>query len=327
MTPFTIRAGSRIVAALSAVMLAAGCATAITGAPLAATAPGADSGATTAPSASDPAEADPQEPEGNDSGDHVITENPTSEPTESWEPSEPSTSGEPEKTGVPEPTTPGSTSPEPTAPVEPTAPENPADRPEPPTGTSIATINDRGVITVAAADAKNVPVIELFEDPLCPFCGAFEQQYGAELAAAVDSGEVIVRYRTVTFLNSASSSGTYSTRALAALIALATKAGDEPGLVLGFHAALFNPAVQPAEGGQDLSNDDLAELADDLGAPPAAVKAIAKGQYVKTAAKSAERSLDRLRSLSDSPGTPSVAVSGERIPIGPGWLDALPGSG
>lgn len=321
MTPIATRSGSRIRGALAlvaATLLAAGCGTAIAGSPLAATT-GPGEGTVSMPSpgdASGTAQPSPGDSESNDPGDagHVITENPTSEPSES---------GEPEKTG----TTPEPTSPEPTSPAEPTTPENPAGTPEQPTGTSVATINDRGVITVAAPDAEDVPVIELFEDPLCPYCGAFEASYGEAVAAAVNAGQMIVRYHTVTFLDPYSSSGNYSTRALAALIALAKTAGDQPGLMADFHAALFNPAVQPAEGGRDLSNEDLAELADDLGAPPAAVTAIAKGRYIKAATQSAERNLDRLRSLTDTPGTPSLAVGAELIPIQPGWLDEVLGNG
>lgn len=331
MTSPTLCTGSRLRGALAltlAAMVAAGCATTVSGAPLAATVPASDSGTVsiTEPSLGDASGTGQSGPEDAEDGDNSDGAGPVTAEDSTAEPTGP-TSREPEKTGAPGgPASPGSP-PSKTEPpeTEPSATLPPTTQPPAAADLSRATINDHGVITVAAPDTRNAPVIELFEDPLCPYCGAFEASYGDAIAAAVDAGEVIVRYRTVAFLDPYSLSGDYSTRAFAALIALAEKAGDTPGLVADFHAALFNPAVQPAEGGPDLPDADLAELADDLGAPPTAVRAIANGRYIDAASRAAERNLDRLRSLSDSPGTPSIAVDGELVPVQPGWLDALIG--
>src|SRR5699024_1383901 len=118
----------------------------------------------------------------------------------------------------------------------------------------------------------------------CPVCAQFESAFGEDIGQAIDDGELTVRYRMVAFLDSRSASGDYSSRAFAALLALADAAGDQPGLVLAFHRALFDPAVQPQErGSDDLSDGQLADLAGGLGAPADAVTAIADGTEHATA--------------------------------------------
>src|SRR5699024_1856749 len=107
-------------------------------------------------------------------------------------------------------------------------------------GDSVATVTDDGAILVSGAPHDDTAVvIDVYEDPLCPFCAAFESDFGAEIAAAIDDGALAVRYRMVDFLNGMSASGDYSTRALAAMLSLTEQAGSEPGLVAAFHASLF----------------------------------------------------------------------------------------
>ncbi len=56
-----------------------------------------------------------------------------------------------------------------------------------------------------------------------------------------------------------------------------------------FHAELFSPTNQPAENGKsDLSNEQLATLAEDAGADEAAVNCITSGERMQQAAADAE---------------------------------------
>lgn len=194
------------------------------------------------------------------------------------------------------------------------------------------TVNAAGVITVSHGDPRLV--LDIYEDALCPICADFENSNGAQIARAIDDGLVAVRYRMVDFLNPASASGTYSTRAYAAMLSVATHDGDRPDVFTRFYAALFAAANQPVEqGSSDLSNGDLAALAADAGASEAAQRAIADGTAVETAQSDARSNLASLTEVAAAagraPGTPTVAVDGAMVRWNStGWLaDLLSGQG
>lgn len=190
-----------------------------------------------------------------------------------------------------------------------------------------ATVGPDGAITVAAGDPGIV--VDLYTDALCPICGEFEQAYGAALDKAVDDGELAVRYRFVDFLNGASASGDYSTRAYAALLTVARD--DEPAVFTRFVSALFDPAHQPAEqSSSDLSDHELAALARNAGASTATQQAIAAGAGTAEAHSQATATLATLRDVAETvgraPGTPTVAVNGTPVSTNsPDWLAALLG--
>lgn len=170
-------------------------------------------------------------------------------------------------------------------------------------------------------------MLDIFEDPLCPICGRFEAMFGEQIRQAVAAGKLTVRYRMVTFLDPGSASGDYSTRAYAALLALTREAGTKPGLVMAFHARLFDPDVQPQESGSsDLTNVQLADLAEQLGAPAEAVAAIADGSRMAQATAGAKSNLATLARVDPTPGTPTVARDGHPVEIGStDWLSPLLG--
>src|SRR5699024_1887800 len=82
--------------------------------------------------------------------------------------------------------------------------------------------------TIGGANGEPDVQIDVYEDALCPYCRLLEEQDGPAMAKAVDDGELSVRYFMIDFLNSGSASGDYSTRAYAALLAVADIDGDEP---------------------------------------------------------------------------------------------------
>jgi len=163
--------------------------------------------------------------------------------------------------------------------------------------------------------APNAPTtVDIFEDPLCPYCAQLEQTFGQELAQALDEGRIAVRYHMLDFLNAASASGDYSTRAIAATQCIADT-GD--GIAFSkFHSVLFSPEQQPEEkGSSDHTNADLAALAKDAGANDTAVACITDGARVGSAANDAETARQAMTLLGAN-GTPAVFVDQTAVDIG-----------
>jgi protein-disulfide isomerase len=148
------------------------------------------------------------------------------------------------------------------------------------------TTTPEGVIRLGRPDAAKT--VDIFEDPLCPACGAMETAFGQELAQKIDEGKLAVNYHFVTFLDEQSKSKDYSTRAVAASLCVAqTGSGPTFGK---FHEALFT-TKQPDEGGADLSNPALATLATESGAPESVASCITGGAQLDAARTAAGKNL------------------------------------
>lgn len=167
-------------------------------------------------------------------------------------------------------------------------------------------LQDNGVTLLGKPGA---PVtIDVYEDPMCPYCAELEHKNGQELAQKIDEGSVAVRYHILNFLNQLSASGDYSTRAVAAAQCVAATGNGRA--YSAFHAALFSPDNQPAEkGSSDHSNDQLAQIARDSGASDEAAQCIASGARVEQAAADAEVGRQGL-AASGATGTPAVINNG-----------------
>ncbi|WP_305092092.1 DsbA family protein [Prescottella sp. R16] len=180
------------------------------------------------------------------------------------------------------------------------------------------TMEDTGVVRLGMPDVTNT--IDVFEDPMCPYCAQLEQKHGQEVAQAIDEGKFAVRYHVLNFLDRLSASGDYSTRAVAASQCVA-QTGDAIAYST-FHGELFSPDNQPAEQGKsDLSNDDLARLATDAGANDTAVSCITSGERMQQAAADAETGRQAL-SASGATGTPAVVHNGTVVDAlgNPNWV-------
>jgi protein-disulfide isomerase len=195
---------------------------------------------------------------------------------------------------------------------------------------STATVNGDGIITVSHGDPDLV--LDIYEDAICPFCAQLEHQYGQQISQAIDDGKLIVKYHMVNMLDSHSKSGTYSTRAYAAMIAVATNDGSDPGVLLNFHASLFNQANQQEEvgsgGTSDLSYDDLADLAKAVGASDKTQQQISDGKYVDKAKSDGDANLDSLKKVAakngTNAGTPTVVKDGVTVDTSKtNWLTNL----
>lgn len=189
---------------------------------------------------------------------------------------------------------------------------------------SVATVDDAGVVTVSNGSPELS--LDVYEDALCPICADFEAQYGQQMAKAVDDGQLELKFRMVDFLNAASFSKDYSTRAYAALMTVAEEDGANPGVFMSFHTAIFDSKNQPRENGsKDLTNEELADIAADAGASEETQQLIADGTHVAAAAANAQSNLETLREaaakVGRSAGTPTVAKDG--IPLATNDVDWL----
>lgn len=111
-----------------------------------------------------------------------------------------------------------------------------------------------------AADAADPVKVVLYEDFLCPGCGALEQTAGSFLSGAVESGEIEIEYRPYSFLLT-QSTNEYSQRAWNAATCVYNEGGAKA--FKDFHDILF--ANQPEEGTAGPEDPELIDFAEQAG--------------------------------------------------------------
>ena len=141
-------------------------------------------------------------------------------------------------------------------------------------------------------------VVSMYEDFLCPHCGAFEQQFGPTINKLVDAGAIAADYYMVAILDRPQNQN-YPARAGAAAYCVADESTDA---FRRFHAALY--AQQPGETGSTYpDNARLVEVARQAGAAGAVPDCINNGTYV-----------DMVSGLAAATGiqsTPTIRINGE----------------
>ena len=170
-----------------------------------------------------------------------------------------------------------------------------------PTGTVGAAHFDDGYLLVGTG----TQIVDVYVDPMCPFCRYFEETNGSQLAALVSDGTITLRLHSLTFLDRASQGTDYSSRASAALTCQATL---NPEDLLGYQAALF--ANQPAENTEGLSDSELATLID---SPVDISDCLASGEYQAWSQANTEQALNGPipdAEITRIQGTPTVLVNG-----------------
>ncbi len=118
-------------------------------------------------------------------------------------------------------------------------------------------------VTIGDDDAPHEIVI--YEDFLCPFCGALERGTSEDLTRLAADGKVQIEYRPFDLLSRIDD---YPIRATNAFAVVLEEEGDE--VAKEFHDLLY--ANQPEEGGPYPSDDDLVALAVEAGADEAKVR-------------------------------------------------------
>lgn len=152
-------------------------------------------------------------------------------------------------------------------------------------------------------------VVDLYIDPMCPYCGQFDDANGYTLAALVDDDVITLRVHSLTFLDNASQGSEYSSRASAALTC---EAAINPESTLDYLAALF--ADQPVEGTTGLSDDELVALS--TGGASIA-DCVNDGEYLAWSQQNTQDALTGPIDGAEIPaiqGTPTLLVDGSPYP-------------
>ncbi len=152
---------------------------------------------------------------------------------------------------------------------------------------------------VIKKEGSNDPkaVLSMYEDFLCPHCGAFEQQFGPTVSKLVDSGAIAADYYMVSILDR--NGNGYSSRAANAAYCVADQSNDA---FRRFHAALF--AQQPQEGAASYpDNARLIEIARQAGAAGSVPDCINKGRYTEMS--------QGLAAAAGIQATPTIRLNGQ----------------
>lgn len=156
-------------------------------------------------------------------------------------------------------------------------------------------------------------VLELWFDPLCPWCAKFDAENGSAIADLVERGEVSLVLHPLTFLDRESKGSKYSTRASTVLIETARVA---PDAVLAVLAELYER--QPEEATTGLDDAELTAIA---GRHDVDVReALRQRDHDELLA---EVTTDAFAGSHAITGTPSARLNGDTLDPGDGFLEDL----
>lgn len=113
-------------------------------------------------------------------------------------------------------------------------------------------------------DFDKLPVeVEVFADYMCPACGSFDQQYSTMLENYVGAGDVNLEVYPINFLDTSSMGTKYSTRAANMFSCVVEQ---QPDYAFKLHNLLLSADVQPEEGTEGLTDEQLLDQAKAAGA-------------------------------------------------------------
>ncbi len=174
-----------------------------------------------------------------------------------------------------------------------------------------------GADGVAGTSNEGATTLDVYVDYMCPICGQFEQTNSASIAEMREAGDITLVVHPVSILDRTSQGTEYSTRAASAAAWVADQAPEQ---FSAFHDALF--ASQPAEQTAGLSDEQIAQVAEQAGVPAEVAAGITDGQARETyedwvaASTDAATSDEALFNADGGFGTPTVLIDGERFE---GW--------
>jgi protein-disulfide isomerase len=175
-----------------------------------------------------------------------------------------------------------------------------------------------GADGVAGTENEGAPTLDVYVDFMCPVCGSFEQINGASIAEMREAGDVTLVVHPVSILDRTSQGTEYSTRAASAAAWVADRAPEQ---FSAFHDAMF--ANQPEEQTPGLSDEQIAQIAEQAGVPADVASGIADGDALETyeewvAASTEVAGSDPavINPETGGMGTPTVLIDGERFA---GW--------
>jgi protein-disulfide isomerase len=178
---------------------------------------------------------------------------------------------------------------------------------------------------ISLGDPDALGQIDLYVDPLCPYSGKMVRTQGAEIGKRLEAGTLRVNLRFVDFLDKYSASGTYDSRAIYAAYAVAD-ASHSSDVTWRFVQLIYSADQQPREKGKtDLSNDQLAGLADRAGAPQSAQDLIRLGLPIGSDPHAVAAANLTVLHQFPKPGVPLVVLDGNPVDGESDWLSQLPG--
>jgi len=169
-----------------------------------------------------------------------------------------------------------------------------------------AGVNASGAIQVGADGVGSVnegaPVVDIYLDYLCTYCAQFEELNAGVLDELAANGEATVNYHPVTYIGASD----FNLRGANALGEVATQSPEHFG---AFNEQLF--AAQGEGGATPLSDEQIAEVAREVGVPDEVIDTFGEGRYNDWVAAVTEQS--RRDGVG---GTPTVLIDGEEFT---GW--------
>jgi len=175
-----------------------------------------------------------------------------------------------------------------------------------------------GADGVAGTENEGAPTLDVYVDFMCPICGQFEQINGASITEMREAGDVTLVVHPVSILDRTSQGTEYSTRAASAAAWVADRAPEQ---FSAFHDAMF--ASQPEEQTPGLSDEQIAQVAEQAGVPADVAAGIADGdalttyeEWVKASTEVAGSDPAVVNPETGGMGTPTVLIDGERFD---GW--------
>lgn len=172
-----------------------------------------------------------------------------------------------------------------------------------------------GADGAAGTENEGAKTLDVYVDYMCPVCGQFEQINGASVTEMREAGDVTLVVHPLSILDRLSEQTKYSTRAASAAAWVADRAPEQ---FSAFHEAMF--ASQPAENSPGLSDEQIAQVAEQAGVPADVAAGIADGEAMDTFEEWVEAATERAGSDPDvvNPqtgqlGTPTVLIDGERF--------------
>ena len=176
--------------------------------------------------------------------------------------------------------------------------------------------DDQGGLTISSKGigSKNkvadAPTLEIFMDPMCPWCGKVGRVIDPQLQRMISAGQINVTYNFLNFLDSASSDQ-YSSRVDNAL---AMVAQEDPEHLPAFAAAVFADDFQPNESSYHAVSDArLADQAVGAGVPRSLADRFAQGTYRSWVDKVNAYAITR-KDAKDAKGeftTPTIMINGK----------------
>src|ERR1700754_158528 len=178
---------------------------------------------------------------------------------------------------------------------------------------------------ISIGDPDALGQIDLYVDPLCPYSGKMVRARGDEIGKRIEAGTLHVNLRFVDFLDKYSTSGTYDSRAIYATYIVADQSRSSD-ITWRFVQQIYSADQQPKERGPtDLDNNQLAELANRVGAPQPAQDLIKLGLPIGYDPHAIAANNLALLHQFPEPGVPLVVINQRPIDGESNWLDQLPG--